>query len=247
MNGIETIVFCEGYYDRQFWAGWLTGLGCVDPGKDSGTNCRNPIWDPFGKKVGGGQYAYRSPSRAFIRIVPCGGGTNVLQQAQERLKRRGREPVRHVVVCRDGDDTGQQLPELENYIRQTEPSVTNRGSTIALDDGATRVSLVRWTTNDPPIPGVPTKQTLERLVCSALLAVYPHRGITVENWLKSRPDPPSLSVVKEYSWSHMAGWYAEHGCEDFYRYVWQVPPVAAELELRLRESGAWQTAEELAK
>jgi hypothetical protein len=44
----------------------------------------------------------------------------------------------------------------------------------------------------------------------------------------------------------MAGWYAEHGCEDFYANLWRDAAVVPELESRLRSSGAWQIAETVA-
>jgi hypothetical protein len=45
----------------------------------------------------------------------------------------------------------------------------------------------------------------------------------------------------------MAGWYADHGCEAFYRVLWSDPNVVGELEKRLRASGPWRIAEELAR
>ena len=50
---------------------------------------------------------------------------------------------------------------------------------------------------------------------------------------------------KEFGWSFMAGWYAERGCEGFYRTIWEDPAVANELEDRLRKAGAWRVAEAL--
>jgi hypothetical protein len=43
----------------------------------------------------------------------------------------------------------------------------------------------------------------------------------------------------------MAGWYAEHGCEDFYSGLWRDERVRVELEKRLRASGAWDVVEVL--
>ncbi|MHC4178430.1 MAG: hypothetical protein ACYSWU_13035, partial [Planctomycetota bacterium] len=116
---------------------------------------------------------------------------------------------------------------------------------IALDSGATLVSLVRWEASDAPVSGVPTQQTLERLVCAALVAAYPDRGPAVKSWLDARPVGPEAGP-KEYGWSYMAGWYAQHGCEDFYRNLWRDERVVAELQSRLTESGAWRVAEALA-
>jgi hypothetical protein len=116
---------------------------------------------------------------------------------------------------------------------------------IEVDQGATKVSLVRWEVSDPPAPGLPDKQTLERLASAALAAAYPARAASVQNWLDARPTPPAADP-KEHAWSYMAGWYAEHGCEAFYSNLWNDPRVVAELESRLRSSGAWQIATTLA-
>ncbi|MGV3721253.1 MAG: hypothetical protein ACO1SX_10135 [Actinomycetota bacterium] len=49
--------------------------------------------------------------------------------------------------------------------------------------------------------------------------------------------------MKEHVWSHMAGWYAIHGCDSFYSMLWEDPSVAAELRTRLEGSGAWAVIE----
>jgi len=44
----ESVILCEGYHDRAFWAGWLLHLGCTDPGLPSaGKATRTPIFDPW--------------------------------------------------------------------------------------------------------------------------------------------------------------------------------------------------------
>ncbi len=121
----------------------------------------------------------------------------------------------------------------------------NTDGEIEVDSGATKVALVQWEASDPPRPGLPDQQTLERLVCAAVIAAYPPRANAVQNWLASRPQPPAANP-KEHAWSHMAGWYAEQGCEAFYVNIWQDPAIANQLELRLRASGAWQIAATIA-
>ena len=121
----------------------------------------------------------------------------------------------------------------------------NAAGNIDVDGGATTVALVRWQTNDPPARGLPDQQALERLVCAALAAAYPPRAIALQDWLDARPGSPPPGP-KAHAWSYMAGWYAEHGCENFYTNLWRDTIVVRELESRLRSSGAWQTAETLA-
>lgn len=247
----ESVVLCEGYLDRAFWAGWLRRLGCTIPEKADGC-----IRDELGRPVHGGQHMYLFKSGQYVRVVPCGGKPEVLREARQRLSQRKMKPrLTRLIINVDPDvdvhepsaATGLRREDVLAIAREFDPQATEtpKGDT-ALDGGATLVSLVRWETEGHHVPGVPTRQTLERLVCTALVVAYPDRGPAVDAWLESRPDPPS-PTPKESAWSHMAGWYAEHGCEAFYKLVWQDAAVARELESRLRESGAWRIAEALAE
>ena len=146
------------------------------------------------------------------------------------------------------EHTPQQGPGIQSLLQflaslQIEATPTDTGATI--DGGQTKIHVIRWESHDRPQAGVPNQQTLERLVCSAVSAAYPTRANTVQEWLDRRPDAPPLTP-KEYSWSHMAGWYAQNGCEDFYRCIWDDPAIAEQLELRLRASGAWNSAASIA-
>ena len=203
-----------------------------------------------------GQYGYYSPTGRFTRIVPCHGVDNVLPEARERLERRGLDLTPSILVlCVDPDadtgkadaKTGLRLEDLERHVQSIEPSATrNDAGDIELDDGATKVSLVRWEVDDELIAGVPVPQTLERLVCTAMVAAYPERGPAVQDWLSRRPKAPtSTPIPKAYAWSYMAGWHADQGCEAFFKLLWQDAKIAAELESRLRAGGAWRVAEAL--
>jgi hypothetical protein len=138
--------------------------------------------------------------------------------------------------------------DIEQFARQrADPAAsTNAEGEIEIDAGATRIALVRWEAGDPPHSALPDQQTLERLVCSAIVAAFPARANSVASWLASRPGPPPPDP-KEHAWSYMAGWYAEHGCEAFYLNLWHDPNLVRELETRLRAAGAWQIAERLAQ
>ncbi len=253
----ESVILCEGYHDRAFWKGWLEHLGCNDPGiPPAGRTGRVRIFDPWGVEVkGGGQFAYHSRSGAFIRIQPCNGKNNILHEARNRITRRTTKALLRLVISIDSDltatganapPTGLQLTNVEQLARTFDPSASvNANGEIDLDGGATKISLVRWEVSDPPAPGLPDQQTLERLVCAVLAAAYPGRAASVQSWLDSRPGPPGVDP-KEHGWSYMAGWYAEHGCEAFYSNQWIDPKVVAELTTRLQSSGAWQIATALA-
>ncbi|MFH1921347.1 MAG: hypothetical protein ABIP48_15890 [Planctomycetota bacterium] len=259
----ESVILCEGYHDRAFWGGLLEHLGCTDPGKRPGKTGRASVLDPWGDPVVRGHFGYRSKSDRFVRIFHCGGKRNVLREAQNRLREEGNRVrqraslgrLARLVITVDPDvnadgsgvETGFRQQDLRSLVSEFDSSATeNTEGDILLFGGATAVSLVRWEASDPPGPGLPNQQTLERLVCAAVLAAYPDRGAAVQSWLDSRPKGPEAGP-KEFAWSHMAGWYAEHACEAFYRAVWNDAQVAGELETRLRQSGAWRVAEALAE
>jgi hypothetical protein len=250
----ESVVLCEGYHDRAFWKGWLLHLKCTDPGAPPGSTRRVDVYDPWNTKVGGGQYAYVSRTGGFVRVIPCHGLGNVLPTATIRLRQRGTKALARLVINVDPDvvagagtgASGLRRQDVEAHVRNFDPSAAlNPVGEIDVDGGATKISLIRWEASDPPGPGLPAQQTLERLVSAALVAAYPARALVVQNWLDGRPTPPAVTP-KEHAWSYMAGWYAEHGCEDFYTHLWRDSAVVTQLEARLRASGAWQIAEAIA-
>lgn len=252
----ESVILCEGYHDRAFWAGWLSHLGCSDPGTPPpGSTRRHTIHDPWNTPVTGGQYAYLSRSGNFLRVIPCNGKSQILPIARDRLIQRTRKRLVRLVLNVDADTTasgavsatGLRLQDIETFMRnQVDPgAIRNAAGQIEIDGGNTLVCLVRWEVIDPPTSGLPDQQTLERLVSAALAAAYPARAAAVQNWLDARPIPPGTDP-KELAWSYMAGWYAEHGCEAFYSNLWNDPLVAAQMKARLQSSGAWQIADTLA-
>ena len=249
----ESVVLCEGYHDRAFWAGWLTHLGCSDEGFKPGTN-GYPADDPWGRKVTGGQFGYRSTSGAFIRVVQCKGKTNLLPEATNRLALRTAKPLLRLVINIDPDVpiagsavTGLRLQDVLNFVRtQIDPAAAQTpDGEIVIDGGASRISLIRWEAGDAAAPGLPDQETLERLVCAAMAAVYPARATAVQDWLNARPLPPPVNP-KDHAWSYMAGWHSESSCEFFYQNLWNEAGIVRELESRLRASGAWRVAELLA-
>jgi len=143
--------------------------------------------------------------------------------------------------------TGLRQQDVLQFIRvNSDPSATvNTAGEIEIDGGTTKVALVRWEASDPHGPSLPPQQTLERLVSAALIASYPARAKAMQDWLAAHPIPPPADA-KEHAWSHMAGWYAEHGCDAFYSNLWNDPVIVQALEARLRASGAWQVATVLA-
>lgn len=246
----ESVILCEGFHDRAFWKGCLKHLGCQDlPG-------RPPFYDPFNKKVPPGHFVFLSTSGAFIRLQSCGGDKAVLGRLEDRLVERTTNALRRLVVNLDtdaSDEAGLALrtaglrAAVESRVVKADPSCsTTPDADLAVDGGATLVSTVFWGAADPMTPELPGKQTLERLVCAALCAAYPGRGATIANWLASRAPAPPQSP-KEHAWSHMAGWYADAGCDEFYQAIWRDGLVVAELEARLRANGSWDAMTAVAR
>lgn len=251
----ESVVLCEGYHDRAFWTGWLEHLACENLGRPQRRGGRIQVLDPWGGAVGGGEFAFKSKTGKFVRIVPCGGKDKVLPAAESRLKDREVKELVHLVVNVDSDVAVHErgsapltlsYQAVEALLQEFGNVDRNEHDDFVLEAGATLVSVLRWQASDPATAGLPSQQTLERLVCAAVVAAYPDRGAAVQSWLDSRPEGPEAGP-KEFVWSHMAGWYAEYACETFYRAVWNDTHVAGELETRLRESGAWRVAEALAE
>jgi hypothetical protein len=251
----ESVILCEGFYDRAFWAGWLEHLGCTDPGLRSDRTGRIPIRDPWNALVGNGQFAFLSRGKQFLRIVPCHGKNNVSKAAESRLKDRQDKPLVRLVLSVDSDESidapGSEsqrypYPALGALIQTLGQCKKNERGEFILEGDGTSVSTIRWDAKDAANLCLPSQQCLERLVCAAIVAAHPHRGPTVKNWLDSRPQAPAAGP-KEFAWSHMAGWYAEFGSETFYRKIWRDERLVAELKSRLMACGAWRIAEALAE
>lgn len=239
-------IVCEGYQDRHFWDGWLRHLGWAeDRSVVSGRRQGEP----------GGQYGYRHGTHT-TRVVPAGSKAEILPAALDFL----REPwtLTHLVLNEDPDLTPRadatQLPLPRNSVQAHVEALgwvceTAPGFPILAtrpDRVAVTIHRLLWTCPDPPAPGLPAVDTLERLVCAALLAAYPDRGPAVQHFLNHRPEAPADHPHKAIAMTHMAGWYAPHGSFDFYRTLWDDPAIAVQLESRLRASGAWAIAEALA-
>jgi len=236
---VRTVV-CEGYYDRSFWGQWLENLGLEPQTPDNKSQ--------FGRfAVAGGRLAFRTQTDAIVQVLfprDPQGRPGIPGLVADEAKDRRRDHWEHLVVCEDSDATD-----------------TNAGSGLTAADvrawtdipDATQVSVVQWRAADAARPGIPAKQTLERLICAAMVAAYPDCGVPVQAWLDSRPDGPSriaehgeAAQTKAFAWSYQAGWFPHRAGDDFFRAVWQDEAIAAQLEKRLAANGAWAIAQALA-
>jgi hypothetical protein len=244
----ERVVLCEGFHDRAFWQGALEGLKCVDPGAAKGG--RKPVLDLDGKVVGRGQFGFYTPSEHFVRVVPCHGKENVLPALRDKV--RGLETGRIDFIVVNWDDDGDvraptpaaPFPQaVHQAVHAIDPAAHPIAGGRSVFQGKTRVLVAPWRVGDVHSTALPWKQTLERLVTSAIDAAYPGRGQAVGDWLGGLPN---TDAHKPHAWSHMAGWFADHGSDGFYRAVWEDVKIRAELVTRLTACGAWAAMTEVA-
>lgn len=235
-------ILCEGYHDRAFWYGLLEKLGCKFAKEHSLP----------GHRKSPGEYVGVTPDGGVVSIVPVDGVPNLLPAVETRLLQREVRPIQHLIVNRDadtqaGEEGGMQSTALLRLAERLNIAarLTAEGDVI-LEEGAMRLSLVRWEADGETQEGIPNQQTLERMVSLAIHRAYPERSAEVSAWLRSRTGPPTYDL-KEIAWSYMAGWFADSGCEDFYRALWREKRISAELEQILRDNGTWRVAESLAQ
>ena len=249
MSEQERIVLCEGYHDRAFWRGALEHFGCIDRGAIAGGG-RKPVLDLSGRVVARGNFGLYTPSGHFVRVRPCGGDRSlVLAELKTLLQRLATQPIERFIVNIDDDGdvrTDNKRNSFPEAVRNATASVAAGVIEDANGDlifGETRVSATAWWTGEAHSPALPWKQTLERMVAAALDAAYPGRGMVVGQWLAGTPGKDGS---KPHAWSHMAGWYADHGCEGFYRFVWNDPAVVTQLKTRLEGCGVLRLMQEIA-
>ncbi len=238
----QHVVLCEGFDDRSFWKGWLLHLGCTDP-SNGGTKAVN---DVFGHPVKGeGRFLFHTSAGSDVVVKPFGGRANAARPVEEYLGGHQIYRPDRVVLNLDCDDaidaTGSAEDQVRTIARGLGAAGDGRGP---FEIDGSRLYAVLWECGDPdPTPGVPRKQTLERLVTAAIRAAAPDRGPAVEHWLNA--EPQGLRLPKSFGYSYFAKWYSDHGEGHFYESLWQDEAVVRELEERLRSSGAWQTVEKL--
>jgi len=258
---LEVTILAEGYFDRAFLAGLAELLGWPAPKRSAITGMlETPDLDGRPARGGGRYYYLRETGtlRAGLLIQPC---------AAEMSKTEAAERIAQVLVstandisskilmerprclfwCVDADtEAGASLdPKLKAETDRIRSRLEQEGIKCAAHEGWLRIADARafarpliWAcSDDASQPGVPDKQTLERLVCSALAARYPARAKHVQEWLYGRPvedDLPGL-IPKSYCWSHMAGWAADFGTEGFLKSgIWR-PDLNEELHERVRQ------------
>lgn len=233
----------EGFHDRSFLAGWLLRRGWTDPGLREGL-ARKAVVNPVtGERVSPGRFGFLGPgdNPSFIEIVPAGGFRSLVDSLKSLVKRATPPDPDEILVVVDADGSGSAIAARRDAIRsaltRASTSIDDTNGTWAVQRGV-RVRLIVWQAGACEQQGLPVSEDLERLVCAAIGDAHPSRAAAVSAWLENRPERPDEHTAKPHSWSHMAGWYADEGCDQFWRALWRQEPIRIALENRLKASGA---------
>jgi len=235
----EVHVLCEGFHDRDFLAGWFeTVAGWTDP-TNGGTR---PLALFAEEKVNKGAYLFTKQD-CVICLGPMQGRPRLRNRLREWLEEiRTLESPKYagIIVVAGGDHLPSETADpVESLVRQ---ELGQAGSppagplpwkhlSVDIDVVSMRTGPVR------DIPGLPQRETLERIVATAFARAYPKRFVAMMNWLGSRPDLVG-STPKTVNWSIMAGWFAEGGCTDFLRRaVWADAAMCAQLQGVVQATG----------
>lgn len=229
---IYSVILCEGYYDRAFWDGYLENSGWIG-------GASNIPKDPHGSThKGQGKHAHAHTDGNFVLLVPCEGESKLREAFQAWLPSLKAYSERtdacdryQIIVNRDDDslEGGENPTRGADTVRQLLQEAGTLPPKI-------EVKSVVWKAYSSSTLGIPEKQTLERLVCVAIVSAYPERAQVVEDYLHKK-DP------KSYAWAYMSKWYGENGCDDFYQGLWRDEKLRMELERLLKEIGAWTVFE----
>lgn len=219
---------------------------------------KKPAKDPRDEVVKGGRYAFYQGRIAYAEVTPVDGESKILPIAKLRtgdikgyVEESQKQPnyvpptePKYIIVLSVDDDTlatenAEKLPTLsvqhvKSVLESLDSQLVVEKDVFYLFSRSCAVHITRWKADTPQAAGIPAKQTLERLVCAAICEAHATRSEDVEAWLSKKVRSP-----KAYAWSYMAGWYAEHGCDDFYREIWRDDTVRPILERQLKAIGAW--------
>ena len=264
---MHRLILCEGYDDRSFLAGFLQHhCQCKEPAPEA----RRP------SKYGKGAYVFFNAGGSHeIHVLPCQSVSQVLQSFKNNVRAiaSGVHPEIDFLALFTDHDTaadregpaaaGSASPlvkpqSIKDFLDEATIKYRESGSRNVpqwqierADKSQCVVALLHVRTQDAgPRKGLPSKQTLERLVCHAIAKAHPDRTKTVADWLASRKDKPvhtDRQESKEHAYSYLAGWYASDGCDYFFRHIWEQAQPREHLVHEMRDTGILQTLESMAK
>ncbi len=264
---MHRLILCEGYDDRSFLSGLLQHhCQCTESAAAKRTR----------SKYGNGAYIFFTAEGSHeIHVLPCGSVSQVLQSFENNVRAiaSGVHPeIDFLTVFTDHDavpdrdelGTGNSAPPLiksqsiKDLFDRAEIKYRVAGSQEVpqwqiekADKSQCVVALLHIRTHDSnPRLGLPSKQTLERLVCHAIAKAHPGRAKTVADWLASRQDKSTHTdrqESKEHAYSYLAGWYASDGCDYFFRHIWEQVETKKHLIQEMRDTRILQALESMAK
>ncbi len=237
----QHVILCEGFDDRAFFRGWLLHLGCTDPTRGG----KQAAPDVGGRPVQGGRYLFTTPEGSAVLVEPFRGRSKAEAAAREHLGGLQAHRPTRVILNLDSDDDGDHGSGAEDQVRGIAQRLGAEELRLGCYEvGGSLLYPLIWRCGDPAgAPGLPNKQTLERLIVAAILAAYPDRGPTVETWLEAAP--AGLKLAKSYSASYFAKWHSNLGESHFFESLWRDERIVAALRERLLATGAWRVVEEL--
>ena len=246
-NAVQRVILCEGFDDRDFLQGLLPRLGCKRANDADGK-----VRDPWKKTVSQGMHGYRcKDGETFLLVHQVGGKHNLQKVARTYLSDQNR-PCSHLLVTLDLDDKAESdamaafAGLAEEFELSPDPSRESRWA-----KANQTLSAALWNSEQSSTPGIPEEQTLERLICTALVRAYEEGcGEAVDSWLAASPyklgSVPVDATGKRHLWSFFSKWFANYGRDYFFQKMWTEEAVAKGLEQQLRLGGTWARFEEIA-
>lgn len=209
-------VLCEGYNDRDFIAEYLERSGWEAK--------RSTKSSPVFGNIATGRFLFaKAESGQELLLTQCGGVSKIVPLAVSLLRLRETKPLALLLVDDEDDEfdtpgvpTGptalRRLIELADTLKEQRPT------SCETELFGVRCASVSWR-SDLQSEGLPSQQTLERMVAAAFAERDEDAASGVEKWLKHDP-PPGESGPKAYAHSYFAKWLARTN-SDFYRAVWR--------------------------
>lgn len=218
------LVLCEGYTDMTFVGELLvSGFGASVAG--------DALWG--GTPLRRGQHGYQTPHGDLLVVDQTRNVREMGKVSRLFLGRVTTRPFDRLILIADDDTEGRdghathadRVDAVRALAREIAPVV--------------EVTGLSWRCDDPPRDGVPEVQTLERLVCAALLDRWPDRAPAVQAFLDAEPAGPERRRAKGFFLAHAGKWFPAKEPSGVLKLVAGSEDLRARVEARLRATGGW--------
>ena len=212
----QRVILCEGPDDLDFLAGYF----------ETRRTLKAKAADPWGRRLPTHHYTYTTSTGAFVKAYHCGGTRAQFRKMVDLLVQEHQtHPLESLTIVLDDDGESAEMEVARAIV-----------SGLQAGFGAQLLGVdwhrVVLGSGDAATPGLPTKQTLERLVCAAMARVDPGRPPSVDAFLQSAPR--GLASHKNIAMAFAAKW-TDCSRRDFYKGIWADASLAAQLETQLGE------------